>query len=433
MESSLLTLYIQLNILLAAALALWLGMKVAAHLVGFACNPGLELKVARLLFAGLLAATSIALFAHGWLSGLATTLTDGVTVTAGIESGLERDYTVGTLGFELRDALLAMLGAGFAWQVMRLFRQWRKLREVIAGASEWRRLGSVQLLVSPRFATPFSTRALGSRHVVLPMALLESPRNLRLAIKHELQHVRNGDLEWVILLEAVKLLCFWNPAAWLWHHEFDCLQEFACDEALITQRRVAPQSYGHCLLEVASAHGDPAPLAASNMVPKLSWLQDTQSQLKRRVTMLTRKQRTRYQALKSTTFTVLAGAGLLQAALVVFAAERSESPAIVPLVRINPEYPQQALAGNMEGWVQLEFTITETGAVADPVVVDSAACPNGQGPESCRSDDMFKSVALDAIAKWRYAPLIVDGEAVSRPGVQTIIRFALEDPGKPAP
>ena len=149
--------------------------------------------------------------------------------------------------------------------------------------------------------------------------------------------------------------------------------------------------------------------------------------------MLTRKQRTRYQALKSTTFTVLAGAGLLQAALVVFAAERSESPAIVPLVRINPEYPQQALAGNMEGWVQLEFTITETGAVADPVVVDSAACPNGQGPESCRSDDMFKSTALDAIAKWRYAPLIVDGEAVSRPGVQTIIRFALEDPEKSEP
>ena len=85
---------------------------------------------------------------------------------------------------------------------------------------------------------------------MLPSDLLVSPHNLKLAIKHELQHVRNHDLEWLILLEALKAMCSWNPAVWLWHNEFDCLQEFACDEVLVNERPVSRSGYGNCLLEV---------------------------------------------------------------------------------------------------------------------------------------------------------------------------------------
>lgn len=432
MESSLLALYLKLNVLLAAVLLLWLATKALARACGFACSPAHELKIARVLFAGLLGAAAIALCASGWLGALATTLTDGVTVVAGIDNSLERDYAVGAVGFELRDALLALLFAGFAWQTLRLSLQWRTLRGIVNDASEWRRLGGVHLRVSSAITAPFSTRALGRKHVVLPMALLESPRNLRLAIKHELQHVRNGDLEWVILLEAVRLLCFWNPAAWLWHHEFDCLQEFACDEALVAQHHVKPLAYGHCLLEVASAHRGPALLAASNMVPRFSWLQDPRSQLKRRITMLTDVRGNKHQTLKTLACALLAGLGFTQATLVVLAADVASADTPAPIVRINPDYPQQALSANLEGWVQLEFTISETGAVVDPFAVDSGVCLNGQGPESCRSDDMFKAAALAAIAKWRYAPKIVNGEPVSLSGVQTIFRFTLEDPEEPA-
>lgn len=432
MESSLLALYLKLNVLLATALLLWLATKTLARACGFACSPAHELKIARVLFAGLLCAAAIALCAYGWLSALATTFTNGITVVAGIDSSLERDYIVGAVGFELRDALLVLLIAGFAWQTLRLSLQWRALGGIVNEASAWRQLGGVQLRVSSAITTPFSTRALGKKHVVLPMSLLESPHNLRLAIKHELQHVRNGDLEWIILVEAVKLLCFWNPAAWLWHHEFDCLQEFACDEALIAKRHVATQAYGNCLLEVASANSGSALLAASNMVPRFSYLQDSQSQLKRRITMLTHKRGTRYQLLKSTTCALLAGLGLMQTALFVFAADSGIDADLVPLVRINPSYPQEALSANLEGWVQLEFTVSETGAVVDPVAVDSEVCLNGQGPESCRSDDLFKEVALAALAKWRYAPQVVNGKPASMPGVQTIMRFAIDDPEEPA-
>ncbi|MEY4642771.1 MAG: hypothetical protein RLZZ227_2765 [Pseudomonadota bacterium] len=88
---------------------------------------------------------------------------------------------------------------------------------------------------------------------------------------------------------------------------------------------------------------------------------------------------------------------------------------VVPLVRINPDYPQRALSRGIEGWVQVQFTISETGAVIDPIVVD--ASPKG----------MFDDAALKAIARWRYNPKIENGVGVQRVGLQTIIRFTLED------
>ncbi|MGV3592838.1 MAG: energy transducer TonB [Gammaproteobacteria bacterium] len=88
---------------------------------------------------------------------------------------------------------------------------------------------------------------------------------------------------------------------------------------------------------------------------------------------------------------------------------------VVPLVRINPDYPQRALSRGLEGWVQVQFTISETGAVIDPIVVDSS--PKG----------IFDDAALKAISRWRYNPKIEGAVAVQRVGVQTIIRFTLED------
>jgi protein TonB len=85
------------------------------------------------------------------------------------------------------------------------------------------------------------------------------------------------------------------------------------------------------------------------------------------------------------------------------------------LVRVQPDYPARALRSGIEGWVQVQFSITTTGAVKDPIVV-------GADPEN-----MFETAALNAIARWRYQPKVEDGVAVERVGVQTVIRFALDE------
>lgn len=87
---------------------------------------------------------------------------------------------------------------------------------------------------------------------------------------------------------------------------------------------------------------------------------------------------------------------------------------IIPLVRINPDYPPRALSRGIQGWVIVQFTISATGTVKDPKVVDS-------------SNSIFDEAALKAIARWRYNPKVEEGVAVERVGVQTKLVFQLEN------
>jgi len=86
----------------------------------------------------------------------------------------------------------------------------------------------------------------------------------------------------------------------------------------------------------------------------------------------------------------------------------------IPLVRVPPQYPQRANSRGIEGWVQLEFTITESGAVTDIVVV--AAEPSGY----------FERAAERALSRWKYKPKIIDGRPARRYNNQVVITFELE-------
>jgi len=88
---------------------------------------------------------------------------------------------------------------------------------------------------------------------------------------------------------------------------------------------------------------------------------------------------------------------------------------IIPLVRINPEYPPRALSRGIEGYVIVQFNITATGTVRDVIVVD--AKPKG----------MFDQAAVRAVERWRYNPRVEEGVAVERVGVQTMLTFKLEE------
>jgi outer membrane biosynthesis protein TonB len=40
---------------------------------------------------------------------------------------------------------------------------------------------------------------------------------------------------------------------------------------------------------------------------------------------------------------------------------------------------------------------------------------------------VFDAAAVSAVARWRYSPSVEQGAAVERVGMQTLIRFTLED------
>jgi len=90
---------------------------------------------------------------------------------------------------------------------------------------------------------------------------------------------------------------------------------------------------------------------------------------------------------------------------------------IVPVVVIRPMYPREAAISGTEGWVKVEFTITEVGTVKDPRVVDA------------KPPRIFNREAIRAILKWKFKPRVVDGVAVERQATQ-IIDFTLDEGGR---
>ena len=90
----------------------------------------------------------------------------------------------------------------------------------------------------------------------------------------------------------------------------------------------------------------------------------------------------------------------------------------VPIFQVPPQYPRRAAERGIEGCVVLKYVVTEVGSVRDPEVVQSI--PKG----------IFDRAAIRAALRYKYKPLIRDGNAVEVEGVTQRITFVLEGEGK---
>lgn len=85
-----------------------------------------------------------------------------------------------------------------------------------------------------------------------------------------------------------------------------------------------------------------------------------------------------------------------------------------PIVRIPPQYPQGALARDIEGWALVEFTITQTGTVNDIKIIDA------------EPKNTFDRAARRAMERWKYQPKMVDGKAVAQHNMREVFRFEIQ-------
>ena len=90
----------------------------------------------------------------------------------------------------------------------------------------------------------------------------------------------------------------------------------------------------------------------------------------------------------------------------------------VPIFQVPPQYPRRAAERGIEGCVVLRYVVTEVGSVRDPEVIESI--PQG----------IFDRAAIRAALRYKYKPLIRDGNAVEVEGVTQRITFVLEGDGK---
>ncbi len=86
----------------------------------------------------------------------------------------------------------------------------------------------------------------------------------------------------------------------------------------------------------------------------------------------------------------------------------------LPIVKVAPVYPARAASRGLEGYVIVEFTVTQTGSTKDIFVYES-------------SSSLFERAAVDAAAKFKYKPRVIDGQPVEVPGVRNRITFVLEN------
>jgi protein TonB len=86
----------------------------------------------------------------------------------------------------------------------------------------------------------------------------------------------------------------------------------------------------------------------------------------------------------------------------------------VPITKVAAVYPRRALQRGIQGYVIVEFTVTRTGAVRDPIVLESE--PEG----------IFEQAALDSVVKFKYKPRVINGEPTEVSGVQNRVTFQID-------
>ncbi|GJM14607.1 MAG: hypothetical protein DHS20C12_30100 [Pseudohongiella sp.] len=87
----------------------------------------------------------------------------------------------------------------------------------------------------------------------------------------------------------------------------------------------------------------------------------------------------------------------------------------LPLNYITPEYPPVARQENIEGYVLVEFTVTQQGVPRGIVILDRSP------------SDIFNASAVSAAERFRFEPRVMDGETVEAEGAQYLFSYELED------
>ena len=261
--------FINANILFVVAFGLWALTRYVLEKAGLRHAYDLQLKLLNGVFLGVVISPFVVL-AVGTLhqNGIARSVNvnlSDLVVAHYLNGGLNMQATDFERLLSMRDTFTSNLAnaAGWvAWGVIaafvaglfvgaiRLVFSLFCLRQIVSSSHTWRKFGRIRLKVSDRTLVPFSTRGIRNYYVVLPSTMLVQPEALKVSLAHEFQHIRQGDLEWEIILETMKPFFFLNPAFHAWKRQVEDLRELTCDAKVLNSGRVEIRSYCETLLSV---------------------------------------------------------------------------------------------------------------------------------------------------------------------------------------
>lgn len=81
---------------------------------------------------------------------------------------------------------------------------------------------------------------------------------------------------------------------------------------------------------------------------------------------------------------------------------------------VSPEYPKYLFMNKVMGWVDITFSIGKDGTTHEHIIYNS-------------SHELFTRTTIDAVRKWQYSPILIDGKPTVLNGVTVRLMFQLDD------
>lgn len=247
------------------------------------------------------------------MNGLLTLKTDWMTqITTG--------------GSVLAQGIIAAFAVGFVVRGFYLLINVGRIRRAIGSGRVVQCTRWVSVVVTPAVEVPFSTRGLWRYYVVLPVSLYRGGTGVQMALGHEMQHIRQGDVDAEVVLSLISPLAVLNPGFWFLSSRLRKLGELACDRAYLARKGFDPQGYALRLLEIArssqaAAKAQPTAFGVPLVGRKVPFL-SRRSMLKDRIVEIARDQ----DAPAKEALVLGAGMSVLMAAVVLVGAVSLTEP-----------------------------------------------------------------------------------------------------------
>jgi bla regulator protein BlaR1 len=242
---------------------------------------------------------------------------------------------------------------------------------------------NVEFLQSNHCKSPFVTGFFN------PILVLPSDFNAtfsrfqqQLIIQHELTHLARGDHRWNTVAHCILIVFWFNTLSWWAYKHFRQSQELACDQMVVAALSKSERlAYAKAML-VCTVQGAKINFTLLNYGAK--------ELMNERIKQLKSHQPSGY--FKSIMMMLVLLPAVLLINLVDAKHSSKNEQQVGPVTMVEPEYPADAAAQGLEGFVQLQFTTNPDGSVSDVIVIGSQ--PSG----------VFDRSAKKAFRQWQYRP-----------------------------
>ncbi|WP_065204425.1 M56 family metallopeptidase [Shewanella woodyi] len=303
--------------------------------------------------------------------------------------------------------LLAIWSLGFAFMLMTIAVHAVRLKQLINHCSAFTSIETHLTVIQHQNIHSPMLVGLRKPKIIVPYGFEQlSIAQQTAVIEHELYHHRRGDIGMNLIAFSLLSIFWFNPICWLAYRRFRDDQELACDAQITTSMNTDEKiAYSRALLTYSQqAH-----------IGMLHTHYGNKNILKERILQMKKQHGKSTLAIIGLTLG-LGFSGLMlnqqvQAGDNHDSTHAAKKQQIYPLTRVEPKYPKAAIEAKQNGFVQLEFDIKKSGAVANVSVIKSSP------------KDVFDKQAVKALKQWTYKK-----SKQGAKGVQVQLDFVIDEP-----